>query len=152
MITRKFLSWDDNTRIDLGNSCDSKLYEEEVVSPKEPCVWPFERLNVDTLGRIALCGQDIGFQTADQFPTVYEKTLKEIWLGDEFNWYRKKHVAGEGGDCFPCKGCSAWKAGVRDWNYGWLTVLDKVDTKRVKRKRGHLNILQNDVGAEVQTY
>ncbi len=68
VITRKFLSWDDNTKIDLGKSLDKHLYAGLPNEKKEPCVWPFERLNVDTLGRIALCGQDISFRTAPAFP------------------------------------------------------------------------------------
>ena len=70
VITRKFLSWDDNTTIQLGNALDPHLYKRCRPSSKEPCVWPFERLNVDTLGRIALCGQDISFRTAELFPNV----------------------------------------------------------------------------------
>src|SRR4029079_7248248 len=57
VITRKFLSWDDNTHIPLGKSLDPRLYKSLPAQRAEPCVWPFERLNVDTLGRIALCGQ-----------------------------------------------------------------------------------------------
>ena len=68
VITRKFLSWDDNTTISLGKALDPHLYEELPTEKKEPCVWPFERLNVDTLGRIALCGQDVSFRTAELFP------------------------------------------------------------------------------------
>jgi MoaA/NifB/PqqE/SkfB family radical SAM enzyme len=52
VITRKFLSWDDNTTIDLGKSADRHLYADLPTEKQEPCVWPFERLNVDTLGRI----------------------------------------------------------------------------------------------------
>ena len=70
VITRKFLTWDDNTTIQLGKSLDPHLYAGPADRRKEPCVWPFERLNVDTLGRIALCGQDISFRTAELFPNA----------------------------------------------------------------------------------
>ena len=56
VITRKFLSWDDNTTIQLGHALDPHLYKKMPTEKKEPCVWPFERMNVDTLGRVALCG------------------------------------------------------------------------------------------------
>jgi len=123
VITRKFLSWDDNTNIDLENAFDKHLYANLPTAKKEPCVWPFERLNVDTLGRIALCGQDISFRTADQFPTLHEASIKDIWLGETFTWYRQMHLKGDGAQCSPCRGCSAWFAGVRDWEHGWLKVL-----------------------------
>lgn len=145
VITRKFLSWDDNTSIDLEKGLDPHLYASLPESKKEPCVWPFERLNVDTLGRIALCGQDISFRTAELFPTVWEKSLKEIWQGERFAWYREKHLAGDGSECWPCRGCSAWLAGIRDWNYGWREVL--------KKSGDHVKeVMKTDLGVDVEIY
>ena len=145
VITRKFLSWDDNTSIGLEKTLDKHLYSQLPVERKEACVWPFERLNVDTLGRIALCGQDISFRTAKQFPTVWEKSIKEIWQGETFDWYRKMHLEGKGAECWPCRGCSAWLAGVRDWKHGWLKVL--------KTSGNHLKeVMRQDLGVEVDVY
>ena len=142
VITRKFLTWDSNTSLSLDSALDPQLYAELPAERKEPCVWFFERLNVDTLGRIALCGQDISFRTADQFPTLHEKSLKEIWQGEAFNWYRRMHLAGTGAKCNPCRECSAWFAGVRDWDYGWLRVLATT---------GHA-VVGRDLGAEVELF
>lgn len=145
VITRKFLTWDDNTNIGQGNALDRHLYSELPAERAEPCVWPFERLNVDTLGRIALCGQDISFRTSDHFPNVKDVSIKDIWQGESFNWYRRMHLDGRGGECWPCRGCSAWLAGIRDWNYGWLQVL--------KKSGDHLKeVMQRDLGAEVEIY
>jgi MoaA/NifB/PqqE/SkfB family radical SAM enzyme len=145
VITRKFLNWDDNTTIQLGKALDRHLYSQLPTERKEPCVWPFERLNVDTLGRVGLCGQDISFRTASQFPTVYEKTLKEIWQGETFNWYRRMHLEGRGTECWPCRGCSAWLAGIRDWHYGWLNVLEKSG-------RHMQEVFRRDLGVEVNVH
>jgi MoaA/NifB/PqqE/SkfB family radical SAM enzyme len=145
VITRKFLSWDDNTAIQLDNSLDRHLYKTLPTVKAEPCVWPFERLNVDTLGRISLCGQDISFKTAQLFPNANDLPIKEIWQGEMFNWYRKMHLEGKGAECFPCRGCSAWKAGIRDWKYGWLNVL-KTSGEHLKE------VMQEDLGAEVEIY
>ena len=146
VITRKFLSWDDNTNINLENSVDKNLYQLNVNSEKQdPCVWPFERLNVDTLGRVALCGQDISFRTSHLFPNLNDASISEVWLGETFSNYRKKHLEGDGASLFPCSGCSAWKAGVRDWEYGWIQVLDKsADNVR--------EVFKKDLGTEVQVY
>ena len=145
VITRKFLSWDDNTNIPLGGALDKHLYADLPAERKDPCVWPFERLNVDTMGRIALCGQDISFRTAELFPTVWEKSVKEIWQSEQFNWYRQMHLDGRGSECFPCRGCSAWLAGVRDWHHGWLRVL--------KRSGDRLQeVMSRDLGAEVEIF
>lgn len=144
VITRKFLSWDDNTSIDLSKSMDAGLYDDSSKA-KEACVWPFERLNIDTLGRVALCGQDIGFRTAERFPNANDVSVKEIWTGEAFNWYRKMHLSGQGEKCFPCTGCSAWHAGIRDWKEGWLKVLD-TSGRRLKE------VMQKDLGAEVEIF
>jgi MoaA/NifB/PqqE/SkfB family radical SAM enzyme len=145
VITRKFLTWDDNTTIPSGKALDRHLYADLPPEPKDPCVWPFERLNVDTLGRVALCGQDIGFRTAELFPTVWEKSIQEIWQGEVFTWYRRQHLAGRGAECWPCRGCSAWFAGIRDWQHGWLKVL-RTSGQRLRE------VMQKDLGAEVEIY
>jgi hypothetical protein len=145
VITRKYLTWDDNTTLPFGVALDKHLYSELPGERQEPCVWPFERLNVDTLGRIALCGQDIGFQTAQLFPNANDHSLKDIWQGETFNWYRQMHLDGRGAECFPCRGCSAWLAGIRDWHYGWLRVL-KTSGDHVKQ------VMERDLGVEVDIY
>ncbi len=145
VITRKFLSWDDNTHIALGHALDPHLYQALPTEKTQPCVWPFERLNVDTLGRIALCGQDISFKTAELFPNANDVSLKEIWQGERFNWYRQMHLDGRGAEAFPCSGCYAWLAGIRDWDHGWLKVL--------KTSGDHLKeVMRKDLGVEVEIY
>ena len=145
VITRKFLTWDDNTTIPQGKALDKHLYAELPTEKKEPCVWPFERLNVDTLGRVSLCGQDISFRTSTIFPNAKQTSIKEIWRGEMFDWYRRMHVEGRGAECWPCRGCSAWFAGIRDWDYGWLRVL-KTSGQHLK------DVMRQDLGAEVEIY
>lgn len=131
VIKRKYLTWDDNTKLEFNHAADPDLYADiEDEKPLPPCVYPFERLNVDTLGRIALCGQDIAFRTSDQFPNLWNSTIKKIWQGETFRKYREMHLAGRGGQIWPCSNCSAWKAGIRDWNYGWLRVLNTAEERR----------------------
>jgi MoaA/NifB/PqqE/SkfB family radical SAM enzyme len=145
VITRKFLTWDDNTQIPQGKAMDKHLYHDLPTAKEQPCVWPFERLNVDTLGRISLCGQDISFRTSELFPNANEQSIKEIWQGEMFTWYRKMHLEGRGAECFPCRGCSAWFAGIRDWDHGWLKVL-KVSGDHLQK------VMAEDLGAEVEIY
>jgi hypothetical protein len=145
VITRKFLTWDDNTTIPPGKALDKHLYSDLPTERKQPCVWPFERLNVDTLGRISLCGQDISFRTSELFPNANDVSIGDIWKGDVFNWYRRMHLSGRGAECFPCRGCSAWFAGIRDWEHGWLKVL--------RTSGDHLKeVMREDLGVEVQIF
>ena len=145
VITRKFLTWDDNTTVQFDKALDKKIYVGLPTEKKEPCVWPFERLNVDTLGRIALCGQDISFKTSGSFPNANDHSIREIWKGETFNWYRRMHLQGRGAECWPCRGCSAWFAGIRDWEYGWQKVLLK--------SGDHMKeMMEKDLGVEVEVY
>lgn len=145
VITRKFLTWDDNTHIQMTKALDPRLYSHLPVVKAEPCVWPFERLNVDTLGRIALCGQDISFRTAELFPNANDVSIKEIWQGERFNWYRQLHLESRGAEAWPCRGCSAWLAGIRDWHHGWLKVL-KTSGEHLK------DVMRKDLGVEVEIF
>lgn len=145
VITRKYLTWDANTSLDFDAALDPHLYADKPATGKSPCVWPFERLNIDTLGRVALCGQDIGFNTAHLFPNINDSTVQEIWKGEVFNWYRQKHLDGKGEQCNPCQGCSAWFAGIRDWDHGWLKVL-RTSGEHLKK------IMSEDLGVEVEVH
>lgn len=129
VIRRKYLTWDDNTTLETSHALDAQLYARESEG-LPPCVWPFERINIDTLGRVALCGQDISFRTSTQFPNVNDSTIKEIWQGDTFRRYRELHLSGRGDRIEPCSHCSAWKAGIRDWQHGWLKVLNAAEESR----------------------
>jgi MoaA/NifB/PqqE/SkfB family radical SAM enzyme len=145
VITRKFLTWDDNTSMSFDPALDLHMYADSPTEAKLPCVWPFERLNVDSLGRIGLCGQDISFRTAEHFPNVNDTAIKEIWQGETFNWYRRMHLEGRGAEAWPCRGCSAWKAGIRDWDHGWLKVLE-TSGDQVKQ------VMAEDEGYEVEIF
>jgi len=76
---------------------------------------------------------------------VDETSIKEIWRGERFDWYRRMHLDGRGTECWPCRGCSAWLAGIRDWEYGWLKVL--------KNSGEHAReVMKRDLGVEVEIY
>ncbi|MBI4971294.1 MAG: radical SAM protein [Candidatus Omnitrophica bacterium] len=141
VIKRKYLTWDDNTSLSFDHAGDPNLYSAEK-NYLPPCVWPFERMNVDTLGRVALCGQDIAFNTAPLFPNINEQSIKDVWQGEVFKRYREKHLAGRGDTIAPCGNCSAWKAGIRDWKHGWLKVLDTAEDRRC-------GVLKNSEAREV---
>ena len=138
VIQRKYLTWDHNTTLSFNKAYDPGLYARlEELNGNDgpalpPCVWPFERMNIDTLGRVSLCGQDISFSTSSQFPNIHDATIKEVWQGPTFRKYREMHLASRGERIAPCSDCSAWKAGIRDWNHGWLKVLKTAENKRDK--------------------
>jgi len=120
---RKFLTWGYN---DESRSADDSPY----LPPEEriPCPWLFERLNIDSRGDVTLCGEDIAFKY--KFDNIKNHTIKEIWLGPEFNAFRTKHLQGKGDQIHICSTCPDWK--YRSWQYNYWKILDEVD-KKIKR-------------------
>lgn len=171
VIQRKYLTWDDNTVLKTELSLNPDLYklEKELLEVERreasdpnsaiepfkamdmpnvdapPCVWPFERMNIDTLGRVTLCGQDISYRTSNFFPNAHKASIREIWQSPMFDWYRGMHLKGEGSRTMPCRNCSAWKAGIRDWKHNWQKVL--------KHSGDHMReTMKRDQGVEVNIY
>src|SRR5262244_2080307 len=77
--------------------------------------------------------------------SLIDASIKEIWHGETFAQYRRLHLAGRGAEAWPCRGCSAWLAGIRDWEHGWLKVL-KTSGRHLK------DVMRKDLGVEVQIY
>ncbi len=117
---RKFLTWGYNE----DKSADATPY----LPPQErvPCPWLFERLNIDSRGDVTLCGEDIAFR--EKFANITERTIKEIWNGPEFSYFREKHLSRHGNDIPICKQCPDWQ--YRSWQHNYWTLLQKAEKKR----------------------
>lgn len=119
---RKFLTWGYNE----DQSADASPY----LPPEDrlPCPWLFERLNVDSRGDVTLCGEDIAF--SERFANIMERSIADIWLGPEFEEYRKKHLERTGHEIPICATCPDWK--YRSWQYNYWKVLKDADDKKAK--------------------
>lgn len=133
LIKRKFLSWGVNTTI------DSKVEQNKLLSADAspylnpeitPCPFIFERLNIDSRGNVMVCGYDISANT--QMGNVSEKTIEEIWHGEGFQFYRDKHLKGEGQKISMCAGCPDWK--YRSWKHNYWKVVDNAEKARLEKK------------------
>ncbi|MBU1042420.1 MAG: radical SAM protein [Proteobacteria bacterium] len=115
---RKFLTWGYNE----DKSADDSAY----LPPEDrlPCPWLFERFNVDSRGDVTLCGEDIAFK--ERFANVMERSIKDIWLGPEFEHYRSLHLARRGHEIPICAACPDWK--YRSWQYNYWKVLKDAET------------------------
>lgn len=118
---RKYLTWGIN---EPENSADDTPY----LPPSEriPCPFIFERLNIDSRGKIMVCGYDIEANT--DMGNVKEKSIQDIWHSDEFEFYRKKHLSGCGDDIEMCKNCPDWK--YRSWQHNYWKLVDNAEVKR----------------------
>lgn len=111
---RKFLTWGYND----DHSADPTPY----LPPEEriPCPWLFERLNIDSRGDVTLCGEDIAFN--EKFANVSERSIQDIWLGPEFEYFRNKHLLHQGNEIKICSTCPDWK--YRSWQYNYWKLIE----------------------------
>jgi radical SAM protein with 4Fe4S-binding SPASM domain len=121
---RKYLTWGIN---DPSKSADPTPY----LPPEEriPCPFIFERLNIDSRGKVTVCGFDIVGRT--NMGNIHEKKIKDIWLGDEFNFYREKHLNRKGAEIEMCNSCPDWK--YRSWRHNYWKIVNTAEEVRKKR-------------------
>jgi len=116
---RKYLTWGYNE----NHSADDSPY----LPPEDrlPCPWLFERFNIDSRGDVTLCGEDIAF--AEKFANIMERSIQDIWHGEEFNKFRRLHLGGKGHHVPICSTCPDWK--YRSWNYNYWKILKDAEDK-----------------------
>lgn len=121
---RKYLTWGIN---DPSKSADPTPY----LPPEErvPCPFLFERLNIDSRGKVMVCGFDI--EAVTDMGNIHEKTIKEIWHGEGFEYYRQKHLSQKGEDIEMCKNCPDWK--YRSWKHNYWKLVKTAEDRRRQR-------------------
>jgi MoaA/NifB/PqqE/SkfB family radical SAM enzyme len=127
-IKRKFLTWGINTTLDESRSADPSPY---LNTDEVPCPFIFERLNIDSRGNVMVCGYDISANTS--MGNVNTQTIRDIWHGPGFQFYRERHLAGRGKDISLCSGCPDWK--YRSWDHNYWKVVRNAEASR-KAKLG----------------
>lgn len=137
-IKRKFLTWGENTELDDSESADPAAYLD---TESVPCPFIFERLNIDTRGNVMVCGYDISANTS--MGNVNVQSIRDIWLGEGFRYYRERHLAGRGKEINLCSGCPDWK--YRSWRHNYWKVIRKAERSREEK------IEARDTAGSVQT-
>ena len=117
---RKYLTWNIG---DAGKSADP----EPLMKDREPCPFPFERLNIDSRGKAVFCSFDIAGET--DFGNVKEQSIKDIWNGDKLSQWRKLLLEGKYEQIPLCKKCPDWR--YRSWNYNYWKIMEDAERKRV---------------------
>lgn len=118
---RKYLTWGIS---DPSKSADPTPY----LPPEEyiPCPFIFERLNIDSRGKVMVCGFDIVAKT--DMGNVHVKSIKEIWHGEGFEYYRQMHLARKGSEIELCRNCPDWK--YRSWKHNYWKIVKKAEEIR----------------------
>lgn len=119
VIVRKYLTWD---VLDPKNSADPVPF----INKDIPCPFPFERLVVDTRGKIVLCPYDI-YSTTD-FGNIKNTTIAKAWKGKKFQEIRDLHLGKRGDEIKLCSTCSDWL--YRSWDYNYWHALKTAEKKR----------------------
>ena len=122
---------------DLPRSGDPEPY----LPPEEriPCPFLFERLNIDSRGKVMVCGFDIEAKT--DMGNVHEKSIEEIWHGEGFARYRRLHLERRGDELELCRNCPDWK--YRSWTHNYWKLVRKAGEKRDGR-RETLNFMDQE--------
>lgn len=131
---RKYLTWAIN---DPNNSGDATPY----LPPEQriPCPFLFERLNIDSRGKVMICGFDIAAKT--DMGNIHDKNIREIWHSKEFQYYRDKHLMGCGDDIPLCKKCPDWQ--YRSWKYNYWKIVENAKVN-AKEKLGKFDYQDTD--------
>lgn len=124
-IRRKFLTWGDNTSLDGSRSADPSPYIE---AGEVPCPFIFERLNIDSRGNVMVCGYDIAANTS--MGMVGQQSIKDIWHGEGFRYYREMHLAKRGNEISICASCPDWK--YRSWQHNYWKVVKNAEEHRIE--------------------
>lgn len=121
---RKYLTWGIN---DPSKSADPAPYlpPEQMI----PCPFIFERLNIDSRGKVMVCGFDIAAKT--DMGNVHEKSIKEIWHGESFECYRDRHLGGKALEIEMCRNCPDWK--YRSWKHNYWKIVKSAEKTRKQR-------------------
>lgn len=130
LIKRKFLTWGNHTTLDGEKSADPMAY---LNTDEVPCPFIFERLNIDSRGNVMVCGYDISANT--QMGNVNSESIRDIWHGPGFQFYREKHLAGRGKEISLCSGCPDWK--YRSWQHNYWKVVDQAESARSRKLQEH---------------
>ncbi len=125
-IKRKFLTWGTNTTLDDSRSKDPAPY---LNTDEIPCPFIFERLNIDSRGNVMVCGYDISSNTS--MGNIHTQSLRDIWHGEGFQFYRDKHLANKGKEIEMCATCPDWQ--YRSWQHNYWKVVKNAEENRLKK-------------------
>jgi len=133
---RKYLTW--------GINEDHSAAPEPYLPPEEhiPCPFIFERLNIDSRGKVMVCGFDI--RAITDMGNIHDLSIAEIWKSEGFEYYRRMHLERRGMEIPLCRDCPDWK--YRSWKHNYWKIINIAE----KRRQDRINKTYEDVSAQEQ--
>ena len=134
---RKYLTWGINNPLKSADFTPYLPLDKNI-----PCPFIFERLNIDSRGKVMVCGFDIAAKT--DMGNVHEKSIKEIWHGERFEYYRGMHLKRRGQEIELCKNCPDWK--YRSWKHNyWKIVKNAEEIRKNRQNRTNIQDMEGSI-------
>jgi radical SAM protein with 4Fe4S-binding SPASM domain len=89
-----------------GNQKEWVGHVEEYTWVYHPCIIPFSTFHINTDGKVSYCGQD--YNATMVFGNVNEKSIQEIWNGQQYREIRDLHSSGERNRSPFCQKCQVF--------------------------------------------
>ena len=92
------------TGIDVGTT--QWTLKEETMPSRYPCAHVFTNFVINYDGSVSLCCAD--WKSDFLMGDLNQKSIYDIWNGDEYRWVRNCHKTGQYDKVSICKACCAW--------------------------------------------
>lgn len=99
-----------------------------LMSSREPCPYPFERINMDSRGEFHLCAFDIDHETS--FGNIKNRSLESIWRCVELDNIRGLLLQKKFDQIPMCSKCTDW--GCRSWKQNFWKLCE--DASEIRKK------------------
>ena len=107
----------------LSNAKDRRSLMKE----REPCPYPFERINMDSVGDFHLCAYDINHRT--NYGNIMARPVADIWRCEELDQLRNLLLERKFDEIPICSRCTDW--GCRSWNHNFW----KLEKKALRHRK-----------------
>lgn len=92
-----------NYNLHLVNRVELVKKESAHLNIESPCYLPFYKFYIDWNGDVRICNNDVG--KASLLGNIYNESIRDVWLGENLNVYRKNLLVGNRKACTPCNRC-----------------------------------------------
>jgi len=96
--------------------------QEEVVLPERyPCPQFWKRVTINHRGDLRFCVED--WENKGIVANIAERSIKDIWKGQEYELMRKQHLEGRFDEIALCSKCIDWAA--QPWDQGYEKIIER---------------------------
>jgi len=100
-------------------------HRRNLMPNREPCPYPFERINMDSRGNFHLCAFDIDHET--DYGNILDCHISQIWKNNEIEEVRRLLLARRFSEIPICSRCTDW--GCRSWDHNFWKLQYGKSTK-----------------------